>query len=72
MDFFLISIQKFGLIYCYFSFPGYRCFKAVMFLTGFTFAAVLVYLICIQERVLPTYANAGNLFLIFMLFPVLM
>ncbi|KAK9500599.1 hypothetical protein O3M35_001837 [Rhynocoris fuscipes] len=46
----------FGIVYTLF---GYRCFKAVMFLTGFTFAAVLVYLICIQERVLPTYANAG-------------
>uniref|UniRef100_A0A0A9WV57 Transmembrane protein 198 n=1 Tax=Lygus hesperus TaxID=30085 RepID=A0A0A9WV57_LYGHE len=44
----------FGVVYTLF---GYRCFKAVMFLTGFIFASVLVYLICIQERVLPPYAN---------------
>ncbi|BES99940.1 transmembrane protein 198 [Nesidiocoris tenuis] len=44
----------FGAVYTLF---GYRCFKAVMFLTGFIFASVLVYLICIQERVLPPYAN---------------
>lgn len=31
-----------------------------MFLTGFIFASVIVYLICIQEKLLPSYANAGN------------
>lgn len=46
----------FGIVYTLF---GYRCFKAVMFLTGFIFASVLVYLICIQDRILPSYANAG-------------
>ncbi|KAL1116429.1 hypothetical protein AAG570_004903 [Ranatra chinensis] len=30
-----------------------------MFLTGFIFASVIVYLICIQEKLLPSYANAG-------------
>ena len=33
-----------------------------MFLTGFIFATVIVYLICIQEKLLPTYANLGNLY----------
>ncbi|XP_014288906.1 transmembrane protein 198 [Halyomorpha halys] len=46
----------FGIVYTLF---GYRCFKAVMFLTGFIFASVIVYLICIQEKRFPTYANAG-------------
>nr|CAD7258859.1 unnamed protein product [Timema shepardi] len=29
---------------------GYRCFKAVMFLTGFIFGSIIVYLICLQEK----------------------
>jgi hypothetical protein len=38
---------------------GYRCFKAVMFLTGFIFGSIIVYLICLQEKLLPMYGNAG-------------
>jgi hypothetical protein len=39
---------------------GYRCFKAVMFLTGFIFGSIIVYLICLQEKLLPVYGNAGT------------
>lgn len=46
----------FGVVYCLF---GYRCFKAVMFLTGFMFGSVVVYLICQEESLLPTFGNAG-------------
>ncbi|KAF0302439.1 Transmembrane protein 198 [Amphibalanus amphitrite] len=46
----------FGILYTLF---GYRCFKAVMFLTGFTFGSVVVYLICMEEAVLPPLGNAG-------------
>ncbi|XP_033106243.1 transmembrane protein 198-like [Anneissia japonica] len=46
----------FGII---FSFFGYRCFKAVMFLVGFMFGAVVVLIICEEEDLLSTGANAG-------------
>lgn len=46
----------FGLV-C--TFLGYRCFKAIMFLYGFIFGSIIVYLICTEENVLPEYANAG-------------
>lgn len=46
----------FGIVYTFF---GYRFFKAVMFLTGFLFGSVLVYLICTEEKILSTAANAG-------------
>jgi hypothetical protein len=46
----------FGVVYSLF---GYRCFKAVMFLTGFIFGSIIVYLICLQEKLLPAYGNAG-------------
>ncbi|KAL5007709.1 hypothetical protein ScPMuIL_016515 [Solemya velum] len=46
----------FGIVYTFF---GYRFFKAVMFLTGFSFGAILVYLICIEHDVLPPGGNAG-------------
>ncbi|XP_077302497.1 transmembrane protein 198 isoform X2 [Arctopsyche grandis] len=46
----------FGVVYSLF---GYRCFKAVMFLTGFTFGSVIVYLICLQEHLMPPYGNAS-------------
>lgn len=46
----------FGVVYTLY---GYRCFKAVMFLTGFTFGTVVVYLICLEEDLLPTAGNAG-------------
>uniref|UniRef100_UPI00358EB11A transmembrane protein 198-like n=1 Tax=Myxine glutinosa TaxID=7769 RepID=UPI00358EB11A len=41
----------FGVIYCFF---GYRCFKAVMFLTGLLFGSALIFLLCYKERVLDT------------------
>ncbi|XP_037090318.1 transmembrane protein 198-like [Pollicipes pollicipes] len=46
----------FGILYTLF---GYRCFKAVMFLTGFTFGSAVVYLICEEQAVLPPLGNAG-------------
>ncbi|XP_039280804.1 transmembrane protein 198 [Nilaparvata lugens] len=46
----------FGTIYFLF---GYRCFKAVMFLTGFVFGSGIVYLICIQDKMMPPYCNVG-------------
>ena len=36
---------------------GYRCFKAIMFLTGFIFGSIVVYLICLEENILPMWAN---------------
>lgn len=41
-------------------FSGYRCFKAVMFLTGFMSGSLVVYVICLQEKLLPSYGNAGT------------
>ncbi|XP_030637414.1 transmembrane protein 198 [Chanos chanos] len=41
----------FGVIYCFF---GYRCFKAVMFLTGLMFGSVIIFMLCHKERVLDT------------------
>ncbi|XP_050418320.1 transmembrane protein 198 [Patella vulgata] len=46
----------FGILYTFF---GYRLFKAVMFLTGFIFGSVLVYMICLEEDILPPEGNAG-------------
>ncbi|XP_068627468.1 transmembrane protein 198 [Battus philenor] len=46
----------FGIVYTLF---GYRCFKASMFLTGFTFGSAIVYLICLQEYLMPPYGNVG-------------
>ncbi|XP_061639988.1 transmembrane protein 198-like isoform X1 [Phyllopteryx taeniolatus] len=50
----------FGIIYCFF---GYRCFKAVMFLSGLMFGAVIIFLLCHKEHVLDTQlsveASAG-------------
>lgn len=46
----------FGILY---TFCGYRCFKTVMFLTGFIFASSIVYLICLQGVLMPPYGNAG-------------
>ncbi|XP_051913448.1 transmembrane protein 198-B-like [Hippocampus zosterae] len=50
----------FGVIYCFF---GYRCFKAVMFLTGLMFGSVVIFMLCYKERVLDTQlsveASAG-------------
>ncbi|XP_066519270.1 transmembrane protein 198-B [Hoplias malabaricus] len=41
----------FGIIYCFF---GYRCFKAVLFLTGLMFGSIIIFLLCYKERVLDT------------------
>ncbi|CAL1598080.1 unnamed protein product [Knipowitschia caucasica] len=41
----------FGVIYCFF---GYRCFKAVLFLTGLMFGSVVIFMLCYKERVLDT------------------
>lgn len=46
----------FGMVCAFF---GYRCFKAIMFLYGFIFGSIVVYLICAEEAVLPEYGNAG-------------
>ncbi|XP_035248492.1 transmembrane protein 198-B-like [Anguilla anguilla] len=50
----------FGIIYCFF---GYRCFKAVMFLTGLMFGSVIIFVLCYKERVMETQlsveASAG-------------
>ncbi|KAJ8982510.1 hypothetical protein NQ317_018551 [Molorchus minor] len=46
----------FGILYTFF---GYRCFKTIMFLTGFIFAFGIVYLICLQGELMPPYGNAG-------------
>jgi hypothetical protein len=31
-----------------------------MFLTGFIFGSIIVYLICLQEKLMPVYGNAGK------------
>ncbi|XP_064408363.1 transmembrane protein 198-like [Latimeria chalumnae] len=41
----------FGMIYCFF---GYRCFKAIMFLSGLLFGSVIIFLLCYKERILDT------------------
>ncbi|KAL4222568.1 hypothetical protein ACF0H5_018607 [Mactra antiquata] len=46
----------FGIVYTFF---GYRFFKAVMFLTGFLFASVLVYMICLELKTFNPLINAG-------------
>ena len=38
----------FGVVAAFF---GYRCFKAIMFLYGFIFGSIVVYLICVEEKV---------------------
>ena len=35
------------------TFLGYRCFKMIMFLYGFIFGSIVVYLICAEENLLP-------------------
>lgn len=45
----------FGVVSAFF---GYRCFKAIMFLYGFIFGSIVVYLICAEEEVLPEWSNA--------------
>uniref|UniRef100_A0A8B9NL95 Transmembrane protein 198 n=1 Tax=Accipiter nisus TaxID=211598 RepID=A0A8B9NL95_9AVES len=42
---------------------GYRCFKAIMFLSGLLFGSIVIFLLCYKERVLETQlsleASAG-------------
>ncbi|XP_063913355.1 transmembrane protein 198 isoform X2 [Zophobas morio] len=52
---FLVCIVV-GVLY---TFLGYQCFKTVMFLTGFISASLIVYLICLQGELMPSYGNAG-------------
>lgn len=40
---------------------GFRCYKIILFLTGFLFGLVIVFLICQEEDLLPQYGNIGNL-----------
>uniref|UniRef100_A0A0B6XXS5 Transmembrane protein 198 n=1 Tax=Arion vulgaris TaxID=1028688 RepID=A0A0B6XXS5_9EUPU len=46
----------FGILYTFF---GYRFFKAIMFLTGFIFGAVLVYMIILEQDILPPEGILG-------------
>jgi len=46
----------FGVVCAFF---GYRCFKAIMFLYVFIFGSIVVYLICVEEQVLPEWSNAA-------------
>ncbi|XP_060108411.1 transmembrane protein 198-like [Heteronotia binoei] len=41
----------FGVVYCCF---GYRCFKAIMFLSGLLFGSAVIFLLCYKERILDT------------------
>ncbi|XP_022090834.1 transmembrane protein 198-like [Acanthaster planci] len=46
----------FGIIFTFF---GYRCFKAIMFLIGFLLASVVIFLICLEESTLVIGVNVG-------------
>ncbi|XP_072264547.1 transmembrane protein 198 [Pyxicephalus adspersus] len=41
----------FGLVYTFF---GYRCFKAIMFLSGLLAGSAVIFLLCYKERILDT------------------
>lgn len=45
-----------GVVYLLY---GYRCFKAVLFLTGFAFGTTIIYLICTVEKLMPMYGNVS-------------
>ncbi|XP_038609260.1 transmembrane protein 198 [Tachyglossus aculeatus] len=47
----------FGVVYCFF---GYRCFKAVLFLTGLLFGSAVIFLLCYRERVLETQLSGAS------------
>ena len=49
----------FGVVCAFF---GYRCFKAIMFLYGFIFGSIVVYLICAEEEVLPGWERKLSFF----------
>ncbi|XP_038044804.1 transmembrane protein 198-like [Patiria miniata] len=46
----------FGIIFTFF---GYRCFRAIMFLIGFILASVVIFLICLEESTLVIGVNIG-------------
>ncbi|XP_033639456.1 transmembrane protein 198-like [Asterias rubens] len=46
----------FGIVFTFF---GYRCFKAIMFLVGFILASIIIFLVCIEESSLSIGANVG-------------
>ncbi|KAH9520060.1 hypothetical protein Btru_059846 [Bulinus truncatus] len=46
----------FGILYTFF---GYRFFKAIMFLTGFIFCTVLIYLVLNEQKILPPEGTLG-------------
>ncbi|CAL1542269.1 unnamed protein product [Lymnaea stagnalis] len=46
----------FGILYTFF---GYRFFKAIMFLTGFIFSTILVYMILNEFKILPPEGTLG-------------
>lgn len=46
----------FGVLYTIY---GYRCFKSVLFFTGFLFGTIIIYLICLAENIMPNYGNVG-------------
>merc|ERR1712241_850582 len=59
-----VHITTICMLYLFFgvfcTFFGYRCFKATMFLMGFVFSSLVVYLICMEEKekeILPMWAN---------------
>ncbi|KAG8452511.1 hypothetical protein GDO86_004338 [Hymenochirus boettgeri] len=41
----------FGLVYTFF---GYRCFKAIMFLSGLLAGSAVIFLLCYKERIMDT------------------
>lgn len=47
------NLSPLSLSFHFFS-TGYRCFKAVMFLTGLMFGSVIIFMLCYKERVLDT------------------
>ncbi|XP_053564108.1 transmembrane protein 198 [Bombina bombina] len=44
----------FGLVYTFF---GYRCFKAIMFLSGLLAGSAVIFLLCYKERILDTHLS---------------
>lgn len=50
-----ISPIRFPLLTFFFLLPpGYRCFKAIMFLSGLLFGSAVIFLLCYKERILDT------------------
>ena len=52
------SIQNINELYVSFH-EGYRCFKAVMFLSGFIFGGTVVYVICQEEKIVNHNLSPG-------------